>query len=73
MTDEKLKAEEKPDSVRFEEEAQQPAPGIIAEFIDFLLHNKRWWLTPIILVLLLVTALIIIGGSGAAPFIYSIW
>ena len=37
----------------FESQARGPSRGLIAEFTDFLLHNKKWWLTPIILVLLL--------------------
>ena len=57
----------------FESEAAGPARGIVAEFTDFLLHNKKWWLTPIILVLLLVAALVILGGTGAAPFIYTLF
>ena len=48
---------------------------ILAEFFDFLLHNKKWWLTPIIVILLLLALLIILTqGAGAfAPFIYTIW
>lgn len=38
-----------------------------------LMHNKKWWLTPIILVLLLFGALIIMGGSSYAPFIYTLF
>lgn len=56
-----------------EEYASQPQPGIAREFLDFLLHNKKWWLTPIILVLLLVGLLAVLGGSGAAPFIYTLF
>jgi hypothetical protein len=57
----------------FEREADAPQQGIVREFIDFLLHNKKWWLTPIILVLLLVTVLIVLSGSAAAPFIYTLF
>jgi hypothetical protein len=57
----------------FESQARGPSRGILAEFTDFLLHNKKWWLTPIILVLLLVAALVILGGTGAAPFIYTLF
>jgi len=57
----------------FEREADAPQQGIIREFVDFLLHNKKWWLTPIILVLLLVTVLIVLSGSAAAPFIYTLF
>jgi len=57
----------------FQQEAEQAQIGIVAEFIDFLLHNKKWWLTPIIVVLLAMGALIILGGTGAAPFIYTLF
>ena len=57
----------------FEREASAPQQGIVREFLDFLLHNKKWWLTPIILVLLLVTVLIVLSGSAAAPFIYTLF
>ena len=57
----------------FLDQAAQPAPGIVREFWEFLRDNKKWWITPIIIVLLLVTALIFLGGSGAAPFIYTLF
>ena len=57
----------------FERQAEEVAPGLIAEFIDFLKHSKKWWLTPIIVVLLLIGFLIFLSGTAAAPFIYSIW
>lgn len=57
----------------FAEEAQQASPGLMEELLDFLRNNKKWWLTPIIIVLLLLAALIILGGTGAAPFIYTLF
>ncbi len=57
----------------FLREAEQPQSGLVREFVDFLSHNKKWWLTPIILVLLLLGALIALGGSAVAPFIYTIF
>ncbi|MEJ2188234.1 MAG: DUF5989 family protein [Acidobacteriota bacterium] len=57
----------------FEQEAKGPQQGVIREFVDFLMHNKKWWLTPIIVVLLLVTLLIVLSGSAAAPFIYTLF
>jgi len=54
----------------FARQAEERPPGLIAEFVDFLLHNKKWWLIPIILVLLLLGVLVFLGGSPAAPFIY---
>jgi len=57
----------------FEKYANRPQSGFVREFVDFLLHNKKWWLTPIILVLLLVALLVALGGTGAAPFIYTLF
>jgi len=57
----------------FARAADTTPPGVVREFGDFLLNNKKWWLTPIILVLLLFGLLIILAGSGAAPFIYTLF
>ena len=57
----------------FERQAEEAAPGLIAEFIDFLMTSKKWWLTPIIVVLLLIGVLIILSGTAAAPFIYTLF
>jgi uncharacterized protein DUF5989 len=57
----------------FEDLAQRTERGIVAEFWDFLRHNKKWWMTPIIVVLLLVGLLVILGGTAAAPFIYPLF
>ena len=57
----------------FEQTARGQQIGIVREFWDFLKHNKKWWLTPVILSLLLIALLVIAGGSGAAPFIYTLF
>jgi hypothetical protein len=57
----------------FTEQAQTKPPGFWAELWHFVRHNKKWWLTPVIVALLLVSALIVLGGSGVAPFIYSLF
>jgi hypothetical protein len=54
----------------FEERAREPAPGFFAEFRDYLITHKKWWLVPIVLVLLLAAALVFLGSSPLAPFIY---
>ncbi len=53
--------------------AEEESPGIVREFWDFLAHNKKWWLGPIIAALLLLGLLVLLGGSGAAPFIYTLF
>jgi uncharacterized protein DUF5989 len=61
------------DKKTFTSEAGEKQSGPMAEFLNFALHNKKWWLTPIIVVLLLVAVLAVLGGTGVAPFIYSLF
>ena len=47
--------------------------GLVAEFKDFIIHNKIWWMTPIIVVLLLMVAFILLAESAPVlPFIYTV-
>ena len=47
---------------------------IIAEYLQFLKENKKWWLFPIVLAILALGALIIFAkGSALAPFIYTLF
>ncbi|MCC6573820.1 MAG: hypothetical protein IT462_08515 [Planctomycetes bacterium] len=62
-----------PQKQDFLAEAEKPAGNIVSEFIAFMSANKKWWLAPIIIVLLLVGVLIILAGTGAAPFIYTLF
>ena len=50
-----MSSETKPDSPQqsFEQLAGQSSPGFLPEFWDFLIHNKKWWLTPIVVIMLL--------------------
>ena len=57
----------------FEEEAARARPGMVAEFVEFLATNRKWWLIPILVVLLLVAALLLLSGTPAAPFIYTLF
>ena len=47
--------------------------GLIRDVGRFLLENKKWWLTPIIVVILLIGVLLVLGGTGVAPFIYTLF
>jgi len=70
MPDEKNESDDpQQKALEFEQQAAQPQIGLLAEFVYFLLHNKKWWLTPIILVLLAAVFLVWLGSSGV-PFIY---
>ena len=47
--------------------------GIAREFVDFIIHNKLWWMTPIIIVLALMVGFILFAESSPAlPFIYTV-
>jgi len=47
--------------------------GLIAEFKDFIIYNKAWWMTPIIVVLILMIAVILLADSSPVlPFIYTV-
>ena len=73
MSERPTPREERSAADEFAEQASGKASGFLAEYKDFLLHNKKWWLIPIIVALLLVAVLVIFGGSAAAPFIYTLF
>ncbi|MDP8219387.1 MAG: DUF5989 family protein [Candidatus Theseobacter exili] len=73
MTKSDLKKTEGQNNKDFEKQALESTPSFFSELVDFLLNNKKWWLAPIILVLLLLGLLILLGGTGAAPFIYTLF
>jgi len=46
----------------------------IAEFIDFLMTRKKFWLLPIVVVTVLLGSLLLLAkGSAIAPFIYTLF
>jgi len=53
--------------------SQARSGGVFEELWGYMGETKKWWLTPIVLMLLLLGALIVIGGSGGAPFIYTLF
>jgi Family of unknown function (DUF5989) len=57
----------------FENEARSPGSSLPGEFVSFLAHNKKWWLLPIVLFLALFGLLTVLAGTGAAPFIYTLF
>jgi hypothetical protein len=57
----------------FEAGAREKPTGLVSELLQFLAHNKKWWLLPILIVLALVGVLVVIGGSAASPFIYTLF
>ena len=66
-------ADDKTSKRSFEQLAEGEEQGLIAEFVQFLKENKKWWLTPILLVLGLLAIIGYLGATGVAPFIYSLF
>ncbi len=48
-------------------------PSFLAELWAFSRTHKRYWLVPMLLVLLALAALVLLGGSGVAPFVYTLF
>jgi hypothetical protein len=53
--------------------SEQGSKGLLREFWEYLGQSKKWWLLPILIVLLLFGLLAILAGTGAAPFIYTLF
>ena len=53
----------------FEAQSRGKRSGFLAEFYEFLKHNKKWWLLPIIIMLLILGFLVVVSGT-LGPFIY---
>lgn len=47
--------------------------SLVKEFIDFIIHNKAWWMTPIVIILMLMVGFILlVDSSPVLPFIYTV-
>lgn len=47
--------------------------GLSRDLLGFLAENKKWWLAPILLAVILLGVLVLASGTGAAPFIYTLF
>ena len=47
--------------------------GLISELWYLIRNNKKWWLIPFLIPLLLLGAIMMLAGTGAAPFIYTLF
>jgi uncharacterized protein DUF5989 len=57
----------------FSKAASEKREGFLKGFIGFLRANKKWWIIPIVVVMLLLGVIVVLGGTGAAPFIYTLF
>ncbi len=55
------------------EKIDDQSGSVAAEFLDFLRHNKKWWLAPIFIMMLALGALLLLSTTAAAPFIYTLF
>jgi hypothetical protein len=62
---------EKPN--RLEDLKTPSRKSLVSEFWYFLMQNKKWWLLPILLLMGLMGLLVLLSGTGAAPFIYTLF
>jgi hypothetical protein len=61
------------DETGFEKLGKDRRPGLVSEFVAFVRESRKWWLLPILMALLVLGALVFLGGTGAAPFIYTLF
>jgi Family of unknown function (DUF5989) len=61
------------DKREFQDLARERRGNLLTEFFAFLRDNKKWWLLPMLLVILLLGGLVLLGGTGLAPFIYTLF
>ena len=57
----------------FEQATTRRRSTLFGEFVHLMATNKKWWLLPIILCLAMLAFLAFFAGTGAAPFIYTIF
>ena len=61
------------DADDFARQAGEEAPGFLAEFFDFLKHERKWWMLPLLVALLLLGLIILASSTAIAPFIYTLF
>ena len=61
------------DKSPFEAAADEGRTSTAGEFFYFLKQSKKFWLLPILLVIALLLLLSFFAGTGAAPFIYTLF
>jgi hypothetical protein len=57
----------------FEKEAKERPVSFIREVWDFARTHKKLWMLPLVFALILLGLLVFAGGTGAAPFIYTLF
>ena len=67
-------SETSPEQQSFEEAVHEArGGGLFSDFYAFMRENAKWWLIPIVLVFSLLGILLALMGTGAAPFLYTLF
>ena len=64
---------QKPTEFEKAAQSERQSAGLAGELWSFLKENKKWWLIPILVVLVAFGILVLLAGTGAAPWIYTIF
>jgi hypothetical protein len=51
----------------------QGPSSLLAEYWNFVKYTGKWWLVPVLAIILMLGALVFLSGTGAAPFIYTLF
>lgn len=54
----------------FRDQLDAPERGLVAEYLDFLRAEGKWWALPILIALLALGALMLVGSSAIGGLIY---
>jgi hypothetical protein len=57
----------------FQQAGEEKPVSLWREIFEMLKHNKKFWMIPILIVLAIFGVLLVLGGTGAAPFIYTLF
>ena len=60
-------------SDKFRAASQEKRIGLVRDFLDFLKHNKKWWLLPILITFALLGTLVLLHATGVGPFMYTLF
>ena len=52
---------------------RQGSSSLLTEYWNFVKYTGKWWLVPILAIILMLGVLVFLGGTGAAPFIYTLF
>lgn len=62
-----------PSESDLENMADSSEPSLVAEFVEFLRDNKKWWLIPILIILAVCGLAAFLSTTAVAPFIYALF